>query len=235
MCGTAATCVERKTQVYLVIDEFQEMLADNLAYVFRCARSMGIGVILANQSMDDLRTSTMDLCPILETNCRLMQSFGATSEKEIERLCKGGGETVDHRVSRAKGTKDETVTAQEVVVPRLSANLLKLASDDDLQSVFLLNRGSGYAQFGGFPFVARSEYHISHGEYERRKHTPLQAGPGTFVATRGPEDESPGDRSPAAQPPGGPTISTQTVSPEHDAASGATPDPFESYFSERGK
>ena len=63
--------MQRNTQVLLCIDEFQELLASNLAYVFRCARSMGIGVILANQSMDDLKTTTMDLIPILETNCRL--------------------------------------------------------------------------------------------------------------------------------------------------------------------
>ena len=235
---TAATCVQRKTQVYLVIDEFQEMLAGNLAYVFRCARSMGIGMILANQSMDDLKTSTMDLIPILETNCRLRQWFGVTSENEFRRLCNLSGQGVDESVSRTTRNNSESITRQEVVVPRLGTNDLKLASDDDLQSIFMLNRGSGYAQYGGFPFIAKTDYHVSHDEYERRQHTPLQAGPGTFAATRKPDDEPLDDESAAKQPspPGGPTISTETVSPEACASdSGSTVDPFESYFSERGK
>ena len=51
MLLTAATQVERKVQVYLLIDEFQRMVARNLEYVLQLARSMGVGVILANQTM----------------------------------------------------------------------------------------------------------------------------------------------------------------------------------------
>jgi hypothetical protein len=161
-----------------------------------------------------------------------------TSEDDIERLCKGSGETVDKRLSFTRGSRDETQTIQEVVVPRLCRNALKLASDDELQSIFLLTRGSGYAQFGGLPFIARSDYHISPDEYGRRKGMPLGAAPGTFVATREPGDEPPSDQSPASKPhsPGGPTISTETVTWEATSAgSGPPADPLESYFSERGE
>src|SRR5207247_1765304 len=59
----AATRVKRNTEVYLVIDEFQRMVAQNLEYLLQLARSFGVGVILANQSMEDLRKGTSNFIP----------------------------------------------------------------------------------------------------------------------------------------------------------------------------
>ena len=56
MLLAAATQTERRHPVFLVIDEFQRMVASNLEYMLQLARSMGVGVILANQSMQDLKT-----------------------------------------------------------------------------------------------------------------------------------------------------------------------------------
>ena len=64
----AATQAQRRHQVYLVIDEFQRMVASNVEYMLQLARSMGVGVILANQTMQDLRTSKANLIPSIEAN-----------------------------------------------------------------------------------------------------------------------------------------------------------------------
>ena len=49
----------------LVIDELQHVVGENLAGILRDARSFGIGAILANQSLKDLRLpSGFDLAPI---------------------------------------------------------------------------------------------------------------------------------------------------------------------------
>src|SRR5690606_19749313 len=57
MLLAAATQTERRIPVFLVIDEFQRMVASNLEYMLQLARSMGVGIILANQSMEDLKKS----------------------------------------------------------------------------------------------------------------------------------------------------------------------------------
>ena len=98
----AATQTTRRHQVYLVIDEFQRMIARNLEYMLQLARSMGVGVIIANQSMQDLKKSSMDLITPIESNCRYRQWFSVSSAEDRERLVKSSGETVDLLVSRSR-------------------------------------------------------------------------------------------------------------------------------------
>jgi len=78
MVLAAATQTKRRHPVFLVIDEFQRMLASNLEYMLPLARSTGVGVILANQSMEDLKKSTTNLIPDIEANCRLRQWFSSS-------------------------------------------------------------------------------------------------------------------------------------------------------------
>ena len=79
-------------QVYLVIDEFQRMVARNIEYMLQLARSMGVSVILANQTMQDLRTSTADLIPPIEANCRYRQWFAVSSAEDRRRLVESSGQ-----------------------------------------------------------------------------------------------------------------------------------------------
>lgn len=56
-------------QTVLVIDELQRCAGENLAGILQDARSFGIGAILANQSLQDLRSPTgFDLGPTILTN-----------------------------------------------------------------------------------------------------------------------------------------------------------------------
>lgn len=182
MLLSAASKVERKCPVYLVIDEFQRMAAHNMAYVLQLARSMGVGVILANQSLDDLG----DLRNAVETNCRYRQAFSVSSQDDQERMVKQSGETVEltettTNTASSNGSSVSTSRA-ETILPRLSTNDVLLASDHPMRSIVKLSRGAGYAQYGGFPFVVESEFHIDREEYERRKAFPWPKDvPGTFI------------------------------------------------------
>jgi hypothetical protein len=49
----SATQTERRCKVFLVIDEFQRMASKSLEYLLQLARSLDVGVILSNQSMED--------------------------------------------------------------------------------------------------------------------------------------------------------------------------------------
>lgn len=189
MLLTTATLTNREVPVYLIIDEFQRMASSNLDYLLQLARSMGVSVILANQSMEDLRST--GLLPTLETNCRYRQWFAISGWDDQERLSRASGETVDtiNSMSASESTSDRGTTTsvsrsrQEFIVPRLTKNDIKLVSDDDRKSVVLVNRGDGYAQYGGMPVVIESDFHISEDEYRARKDAPWpSADEGTFVA-----------------------------------------------------
>ncbi len=188
MLLTAATLTERRIPVYLVVDEFQRMASRNLDYLLQLARSMGVAVILANQSMQDLYR--YDLTSTLETNCRYRQWFAISGWDDQERLSKASGETVDTidsiTVSKSVNDRGATTstsrTVRDFVAPRLTKNDIKLVSDDDRKSVVLINRGAGYAQYGGMPVIIESDFHISAEAYQERKNTPWpSADVGTFV------------------------------------------------------
>ncbi len=68
----AAQVPARKAQVqtFLVIDEFQRIISGNVELLLQLARSLNIGVILANQSLLDLRSGGIDLIPAISANAR---------------------------------------------------------------------------------------------------------------------------------------------------------------------
>jgi hypothetical protein len=212
----AATQVERKHPVFLVIDEFQRMVANNLEYLLQLARSMGVGVILANQSMEDLKKGTANLIPAIEANCRLRQWFSVSSREDQDRLIATSGLTVDHLLASSRSVNSEgrtTVTnsASEHIVTRLTINDVSLASDHPKRSILRIGRGEGFAQFGGFPVIVESDYHISEEEYKRRKAITWPTDFGTFV---------PGHRPPdASRPPTGASgsLPTQPLGPQWSA------------------
>lgn len=231
MLLTAATLTEREVPVYLVIDEFQRMATRNLDYLLQLARSMGVAVILANQSMQDL--SRYGLVSTLETNCRYRQWFAISGCEDQERLSKASGETVDTldsvTVSRSvsdQGTSTTTsLSSREFLAPRLTQNDIKLVSDNDRKSVVLINRGAGYAQYGGMPVIIESDFHISAEEYEKRKSAPWPSSDaGTFLAS---EWDRPKKEVPhrGRKPNTSPSISTETISVGPEPASQFKPSP----------
>jgi hypothetical protein len=179
----AATQTKRRHQVFLVIDEFQRMVAHNVESMLQQARSMGVGVILANQSLQDLG----ELIPSVEANCRFRQCFSVSSLDDRERIVRASGETIERFTSHSTsvssgGGSSSSTTVSEQVRARLSSNDILLASDHPLRSIVTISRGEGYAQYGGFPFVAESAFHISRAEYERRKTMAWpEPAPGTFI------------------------------------------------------
>lgn len=188
MLLTTATLTQNRRQVYLMIDEFQRVAAHNVDTILQLARSMNIGVILANQSMLDLKRD--DLVHVVEANCRYRQWYAVSSTEEQQRLSKSSGETIDvlHSESVSKqrdGFETRTTTThgtKQFIAPRLSVNDIKLASDDPRKSIALITRGAGYSQFGGMPVIVESDFHISEQEFQARKNAPWpKVGTGSFV------------------------------------------------------
>jgi len=189
MLLTAATQTKRNCQVYLVIDEFQRMVAHNLDAILELARSMGIGIILANQSMASLKSHNMDLTTPVEANCRFRQWFDVPSRVDREMLQQYAGETIElmHGGSTSVGDhgSSNSESWNENILPRLNVNELNQISDDPTQSIIRLSRGKGYAQYAGFPITVRSGFHITQEEYDRRRSfTWPSTLEGTFVPAK---------------------------------------------------
>ncbi len=220
MLLTTATLTEQRRQVYLMIDEFQRVAAQNVDAILQIARSMNIGVILANQSMLDLKRD--DLIHVVEANCRYRQWYAVSSPEEQERLSKASGQTVDllHSESTSRqrdGWEVRTTTSRgsnQFIAPRLSINDIKLASDDPRKSIALVTRGAGYSQFGGMPVIVESDFHISETEFLARKNAPWpSAVSGSFV----PSDWStPNQAPPKGRKKRGPLVTEETIGDEPD-------------------
>ncbi len=173
----AKTAQGERTQVYLVIDEFQRIVSNNLELFLQQARSMNIGIILANQTLGDLKSPDADLIPTVRANTRFRQIFAASDLAEQDEIIKTSGETTvfSRAWSQYLGTvlgSSGTFSLTETLSPRLRVNDVLLATDHPQQSIVQVRRGQGYAQFGGFPFVMTSAFHITQTEYERRKRAP---------------------------------------------------------------
>lgn len=252
---TAAKTAEgERTQVYLFVDEFQRIVSNNLEIFLQQARSMNIGVILANQTLGDLKTADADLIPTVRANTRFRQIFAASDLVEQEDIIKTSGETTvfNRAFSQYLGQvlgASGTFTLTETLSPRLRVNDVLLATDHPQQSIVQIRRGQGYAQFGGFPFVMTSTFHISQEEYERRKRAawpdrdgetirptlatpsatppapPPEAAPPSILVA--PPEVIPPKAEPAPAPPPAETQAAEEPPPSSEPAE-TTPDPFAS-------
>ena len=229
MLLAAATQITRKHQVFLVIDEFQRMVAGNLESMLQLARSMGVGVILANQSMEDLKKSTVNLIPAIESNCRLRQYFSISSSEDRDRIIQNSGETVDIEYGRTSkeltnGEWQHSYSESERVVPRISKNDILTVSDNPYRSILQITRGAGYAQYGGYPVIIQSNFHISKAEYERRRQMPWPSLPGMI---------SPKERAPkkvVPDPTAMRTSTTEVIGAPEPTSDGVTDAAIQDFF-----
>lgn len=206
---TASTPAARKVPVYLIVDEFQRMTAQNVEAMLQLARSMGVSLVLANQTLQDLKEPGLDLTAVLEANCRYRQWFSVSSTADREMVMAISGQTIEDffgtSTSQSGLNVTNTFSTKQELQPRLGPNDISLASDHPLRSIVRISRGDGYAQYGGMTVVVESNYHITPEEYRRRKEFAWPAGgPGTLIPKL--------DLAvPVVPPKAGPIITTETI------------------------
>lgn len=154
-------------RVWVFIDEFQHVASLNFKLLLQQARSMSMGMILANQTDSDLWTKEADLKGTVQSNTRFKQIFAISNYEERESLSKASGETLYY--TNRFDADGEVTSMHEHVGPRLMANDIISLSDEKDTSIAIIGRGEGYSQFGGYAFAVRCDYHITKEEYERRK------------------------------------------------------------------
>lgn len=170
LLATATSMQLRKRNVLLVIDEFQQMLAPGvLQLALRQARSLGISVILLNQTVDDLKSNKNNFVPTVEGNTATQIWLNASGRDAIDQIQRLGGKLIDYvytETTDAQGRR--TIAKQEILVDRYDATTIAHASSQRNAFITRISINDGYIQHQGIPFVARAEYHLSHAEYQKR-------------------------------------------------------------------
>lgn len=160
---------ETPFQVSCYIDEWQQIVADNLKHILQQGRSKGVGFVLANQAISDLDEAGMT--ETVQANTRFKQYVASSDPRQRDALMQAAGETAAY-IRSWSSEHQWALAAQERADPRITPNDLIRLSDHPNLSVVQVTRGEGYAQFAGFPFVMRSNFHISKRQYDRREKQP---------------------------------------------------------------
>jgi hypothetical protein len=174
LLAAATNAKVRKRNLLLVIDEFQQMVAPGvLQLALRQARSLGVTVLLLNQTVDDLKTSKNNFVPTVEANTAIQLWLNAAGRDSIDQIQRLGGKYVDYLYGQsfdAQGVSRQS--RQEVLVDRFDATTIAAASSARGQFIVRISNNDGYAQYNGIPLIARSDFHLQHREYLRRASAP---------------------------------------------------------------
>ncbi len=179
-----------KRQAYVAIDEFQRIASENFKLILQQARSMGIGAILANQTVNDLVTPDTDLRATIQSNTRLKLCFSASDLALQDEVMKASGETTAYLWSHSHGSAGESGyswsdTKHERIEPRLNRNDVIMITDHPERAVFHVTRGSGYTQFMGWSLPVQVGYTMDRATHDARSRAAWpEVAPGTIVATQ---------------------------------------------------
>lgn len=176
-------------QIYLICDEAQLVIAQNISNVLAQARSFGIGCIFALQSLSQLSPPGGADLRDLVLNCTATKQFWGTRDpKDREYISKISGEVAYYtasweqtrrRVLGGEISRRFAVARQleglpqigitEEVGPRLSSHAIDHWGRMDNVSITAIQRNSGYSCYDG-AFPVHTDWTMSAAEYERRGH-----------------------------------------------------------------
>lgn len=182
-------CIDRQRtrpdsprQAYVFIDEFQRIAGENFRVILEQGRSYGLGMVLANQSIADLRTPDVDLRPTVRTNTRLKRYFSVTDPEEIKTLSDLSGEEIMFLAQWSRSAQEpyleyvalayQNKSDSQALKKRMLFNDIVAASDHPLDSILHVSRGSGYTQFAGVPLHVRCTWPMTKSTYAARLKAP---------------------------------------------------------------
>ena len=125
----------RKIRVQVVIDEFQKMIADNLEVVLQQARGFDIGLVLAKQSLGDLKACGPVLLNAIEGNCAIRQWLSITTAEDLKNLALlfGTHKEIAETVNTSSIGQSVSQTVRDA--PRITITDLHRVSSDPLPRV----------------------------------------------------------------------------------------------------
>lgn len=176
-------------QVYLFIDEFQQILGETLSVFFEQASSKRIAVFASHQTVGQLTSATFDLKDTITGNTHVKQAFAASDLSQQRYLIEESGDARDQISDR-----DSDVEPVLRLQPRFRVNDIITMTATPNESIVRVTHPEGYAQYEGFSQRVAGEFHISKDEYIRRQSLtwPSESEyPGTFTPKNDVRDSGP--------------------------------------------
>ena len=176
----------QRARIFLICDEAQLIIGQNISNVLAQARSHGVGCILAHQTMSQLNPpGGVDLRDLV-LNCTAVKQFWAARDPNTrEYISKISGEVTNYAASWtqlkrrvlgneigrcfASGTTEEpiTINVSEQIGPRLSSQDIENYGRRPNTSIMAIHRNQGYSCYdGAFPVV--TPWPMPKSEYKKR-------------------------------------------------------------------
>jgi hypothetical protein len=187
-------------QAFLFADEFQTLATENIKVVFQQARSKGISIIAANQTMTDLQTRHVDLVNTVTDNTHVRIILSADNPRVEDELIKASGETMYLLRQWTYSDQGTSTTFREELGPRLQRNDLRRLSADPNHGIVIVKANKGLAQYDGFHFPVRFDFHISYNEFKKRQAEPWPDPDDKTFVVAAVRQATPAAPSPKAQP-----------------------------------
>jgi len=178
----------QRARIFVICDEAQHIIGQNISNVLAQARSHGVGCILAHQTLSQLNPpGGVDLRDLV-LNCTAIKQFWAARDPLTrEYISKISGEVTHYNASWpqlkrrvlggeigrrfAAGTTEEPlmINISEQVGPRLTSQDIENYGRQTNTSIMAIHRNQGYSCYdGAFPVV--TPWTMSQAEYNRRSH-----------------------------------------------------------------
>ncbi len=158
---------QRKTEVVIVLDGWQTMVADALDVLLTQAKALGIGVILCNENVSQLKNGGMDLTCVVQGHATVQCWFQVNDLAGANELNRLGGKYRRWAISYTTDPNGNTRVAnrREVIDDRVDQNLIAEVGSDRTRFFMRITKNHGYAAFDDLIFVARMTYMISNEDY----------------------------------------------------------------------
>lgn len=202
----------RTVPTYVVVDEFQQICAENLKILLEMARSMGVYLLLSHQDISQLKTADYDITSTVESSTTFKCYFESSSLNSMRQLEEYSGEfrepslSWSQRIPPGVDDNDDSAfslarayprtefgpplaTISERVRFRLTRNEILAVSAHPLQCFVRFRADRGLTQYAGQWTKIECEFPIPFDEYKARLETPLPTEHPACVVVEGRKDE----------------------------------------------
>ncbi|MGE3779099.1 MAG: hypothetical protein AB7F89_18075, partial [Pirellulaceae bacterium] len=172
-----------KDRVFILIDEFQQMISSSVEQVLQQGRTLGVSFVLSHQTKGQTKQGGINIEETVESCTAYKHNYRASDLRSIEELEKLSGQGMYHRFAwtqSAPASDDDEediapkfshtgdVMVSEGVGPLMERNLVMELSADPNGSFVRFTKDSGYTRFGGKATPMLSDFHIQRPEFFER-------------------------------------------------------------------
>lgn len=185
---TAAQRFRTGRSIYFFIDEFQQLVSEDLEVLFEQARHFHIATILANHHQAQLAKAGPHVLKAVEETTAIAQVFSANDVEFRRTLQELSGETI--YLFATYDSEGAVSDYREQVGTRHRSNDLMRMTARENECWFRGKYNRGYFNSDGQPFIMYAGYHIPRDEYKRRDATPwptVADNPQTFAMPLSPQ------------------------------------------------